>query len=495
MAYLTHVATLSGGAITYGRGIADLEIHWQNGQPVLYSGSFSEAGIGRYAIAGGLDEVQSLSGALRNGQVGLSDLGIVRVGGTDYLFAPGRYSDQYALRAFRPDGGVGGLQDLSGPNLAGTSVFASARAGGSDYLITATWGEPGLRVFRIGADFALTLTGAAPATPKSPLSAVSDIEVLRVAGQDYVIAASASAGGLTALRLLPNGRLETSDMLSAGLGLGWSGTSSLAVVQADGGPYILVGSAGSGTLSVLRLTERGLFTVIDQRVDDLSTRFGGVQDIATFSHAGRTFVVAGGSDDGIALFELGPGGRLYHMQSLAHQAGWSLDNVSAIAATVTGGQAQIFVAGEGTNGISQFTIDLGRFGTVLVGNGPGAVLAGTANDDHLEGGAGNDRLLGGGGADRLVAGDGVTTMTGGAGADVFVFRRGHGRDRITDFQDGVDRIDLSDHPMLYSIDGIGIRSTATGAVLTIGSDTIVIETMNGRPLRIQDFGNDDFIFD
>ena len=283
-------------------------------------------------------------------------------------------------------------------------------------------------------------------------------------------------------------------MLSAGLGLGWSGTSSLEVVQTAGGPYILVGSAGSGTISVLRLTDRGFFAVTDQRSDDLTTRFGSVQDIATFAHGGRTFVVAGGSDDGIALFELGPGGRLYHMQSLAHETGWTMDNVSALAATVTDGFAQIFVAGEGTNGITQFSVDLDRFGSVLVGTGAGALLQGTPRDDHLEGGAGNHRLSGGSGDDRLVAGTGTTTMTGGAGADLFVFRPGHGRDRITDFQVGVDRIDLSAYPMLYSIDGIGIVSSATGAVLTIGSDTIVLETMNGRSLRLQDLTNDDFVF-
>ena len=73
----------------------------------------------------------------------------------------------------------------------------------------------------------------------------------------------------------------------------------------------------------------------------------------------------------------------------------------------------------------------------------------------LSGGGGNDTLIGGAGGDRLIGGSGVDTLTGGSGADTFVFAFGDSwassgqHDKIIDFENGPDHIDLS------GIDAIG----------------------------------------
>lgn len=64
--------------------------------------------------------------------------------------------------------------------------------------------------------------------------------------------------------------------------------------------------------------------------------------------------------------------------------------------------------------------------------------------DELEGGAGNDRLYGGAGRDTLEGGAGDDTLVGGRGADVFEFDFGDGQDVVRDFEDGLDRIDVTD---------------------------------------------------
>lgn len=76
-------------------------------------------------------------------------------------------------------------------------------------------------------------------------------------------------------------------------------------------------------------------------------------------------------------------------------------------------------------------------------------LQGGRGNDHLDGGSGNDSLNGSAGDDRLVGGAGRDLMTGGQGADRFVFRQvdDSGKtsaraDRIRDFEQGVDVIDL-----------------------------------------------------
>lgn len=78
-------------------------------------------------------------------------------------------------------------------------------------------------------------------------------------------------------------------------------------------------------------------------------------------------------------------------------------------------------------------------------------LEGNQGNDLLDGGLGNDTLLGGIGNDTLIGGPGMDRLTGGPGADVFVFRAldhtsadAARADFITDFEVGIDRIDLRD---------------------------------------------------
>lgn len=92
------------------------------------------------------------------------------------------------------------------------------------------------------------------------------------------------------------------------------------------------------------------------------------------------------------------------------------------------------------------------------------LLAGERGADRLFGGAGQDFLLGGNDADRL-SGDagndrlhgeaGNDTLTGGTGADDFVFARGGGVDRITDFS-----VAARDQLMLDDALWTGSRSAA-----------------------------------
>lgn len=82
----------------------------------------------------------------------------------------------------------------------------------------------------------------------------------------------------------------------------------------------------------------------------------------------------------------------------------------------------------------------------LYGQGGNDKLMGDAGSDLLDGGIGDDTMNGGRGLDMLIGGGGNDKMTGGADADTFVFNN-FGEfpraDHITDFQHGLDKIDLS----------------------------------------------------
>jgi hypothetical protein len=95
----------------------------------------------------------------------------------------------------------------------------------------------------------------------------------------------------------------------------------------------------------------------------------------------------------------------------------------------------------------------GRGNDTLNGNQGDDVLKGGRGRDFLNGAGGNDLIRGGMRDDRLLGGTGNDTLvgcrrndvlTGGQGRDRFVYRSvADGRDRITDFELGIDVIDLS----------------------------------------------------
>lgn len=114
-------------------------------------------------------------------------------------------------------------------------------------------------------------------------------------------------------------------------------------------------------------------------------------------------------------------------------------------------------------------------------------LTGGGGNDKLLGGVGNDRLSGGSGNDDLHGGYGADVMTGGSGYDAFVFAAASestptSRDRITDFQEDIDFIDLADIDANVNYSGNQAFRFVGGGAFTgagqlrytfSGSDTII----------------------
>ena len=95
------------------------------------------------------------------------------------------------------------------------------------------------------------------------------------------------------------------------------------------------------------------------------------------------------------------------------------------------------------------------------------ITANTALKVNLTGNGGDNVLNGGAGNDTLVGGLGNDTLTGGTGADNFVFDAALGpinMDRITDFQVGVDKIELS--ALVFSALGNAGDAVTLGVELT-----------------------------
>ncbi len=118
--------------------------------------------------------------------------------------------------------------------------------------------------------------------------------------------------------------------------------------------------------------------------------------------------------------------------------------------------------------------------TIYAGAG-NDVIYGFAGDDALMGGVGNDTISGGAGNDRLY-GDG--------GADVFRFNvdADEGVDRLRDYADGVDRIQINGAGGSLTFDDLEIVNSATGCDVSVNGKLIfTVENVDASALDAGDF--------
>jgi len=243
----------------------------------------------------------------------------------------------------------------------------------------------------------------------------------------------------------------------------------------------------------------------DEGADSL---FGSEGDDTLMGGAGHDLLGGGGDDDLLgggagndSLYGATGGDRLFGaagQDSLFGEAGHDLLYGGADQDLLNGGSGHDSLYGEAGDdtlmGESGNDVLGGGAGNDLLGGGGGHdALYGADGADQLYGAAGHDSLSGGAGADTLTGGSGVDLLTGGAGADLFDFNLtsdSHvgARDRIADFQIGVDRVDLAGidansglagNQAFSFIDSAGFSAAGQLRFVTNGSDGFALSDVNG----------------
>jgi len=160
---------------------------------------------------------------------------------------------------------------------------------------------------------------------------------------------------------------------------------------------------------------------------------------------------------------------------------------------ITGNTADNTLWGGGGNDVIRggFGLDIIRGGTgndTLNGNRKHDLLIGEAGNDILRGGGGRDKLDGGAGDDRLEGGIGRDKLFGGTGADTFVFKAGWAVDRVSDFEDNIDTIELNSALWLGTY---GVL-TVSQVIATFGTSNVANNGNAGTHVEL-DFGAGDVL--
>jgi Ca2+-binding RTX toxin-like protein len=286
------------------------------------------------------------------------------------------------------------------------------------------------------------------ATPGSPTGdgAVDTITINGTAGDD-VINVTASNGVVTVTGLASTVTIT-----------GFDATDKL-VINGLGGDDV-INASGLGT--AMQLTANG--------GDGNDILIGGAGNDTLTGGAGDDVLIGGAGQD---VLDGGPGNNILIQDGGAP--------VAAFAASATGAPMPTPKLFEGTGGNDQVSAKLTGDKVDIAGlaapanldantSGGFVVLNGLAGDDVIDASGVTVSTMrfilnGGDGNDVLHGGSGDDVLNGGVGADHFVFSGSNGTDTITDFQAGVDKIDISGYGAALASFG-----DLSGLIAQVGAD-------------------------
>ncbi|MDD9979229.1 MAG: hypothetical protein OXQ30_16100 [Boseongicola sp.] len=485
MPHLVVDQVLTGPDIGLSFGMNDLLIVEIGGRTVLYGlakadGEIVELtinGDGTLTLANQFDLAGSFVVGAEAGVAFYGDVSDPAIMVAGYPSAAGNFVDIDADGTLGSQYSLASVSDLVAPTfveLAGHPAIVSGRVGG------------GLDVY-LDEGPGLTWTSGLNDTALAYLADISASAAVIVDGSQYVVTSSASEHGLTVTEILPDGSMSVSGVLGASEGLPISTPEDLAIVEQFGTTYALIASYGSSSLSSLMISATGSLSLKDHILDSTGTYFQQTTEVSASEFGDFVFVAAGGSDGGMSLFTMLPGGRMVHLESVADSTATTLTGVSGLSTNIAGTKLNIYASSSIETGLTVMSHDLSLLGAVLVGDG--SALVGTIGNDQLVGSDMSEAITADDGDDILWDGQGYDTLTGGDGADLFVFSQDGVADSITDYNPVQDSLDLSGFDFLYDVSQITFTPTSDGVVLSYASEIVSIESHNGTSLSAADFSN------
>lgn len=317
---------------------------------------------------------------------------------------------------------------------------------GTTRIYAGNGGDGGL--LSVDFDSAGTITATTAIADDGSL-AIGDVTALGHATVDdlpFLYAASSQDLGLTAFEIASSGALLPRDTLRVADGLRIAAPTAIETVTFADETYLILADAGSSSLTVLQPDSSGRLTIIDYVIDDRTTRFEGVTDVTSVERDDEVWVFAGGTDDGISVFQMIPGGRLIHRGAFADTTESTLANVAALAAHEVDGGIDLYAASASEAGLTRLHLSL-------------------SPEDEV-----------------IIDGMGVDLLTGGDGADLFVLSADGRPDTIADFNVGEDALDLGAWNGLRSKSQLFFDERSDGIQITYGEEELRVIAADGNPI-------------
>lgn len=433
----------------------------------------------------------------------------------DIEVTPGVFERDYTLTHLQ---NVSDNQSLA---LNGAASLASTTIGDTTYLLVGGRQDDGISVFAVDED-GLIDVGSAFTLFDGDLDDVFDLEVFEFQGFKFVVASMFGGNRVMVYHIEDNGSLVNVGLGDGKFVQGLTSAIRSHVLDVGDDTFMLISSRSGDAVFSYELG--GLDDIVTGSFgadvmfgldddDDMVGRsgddqmFGGDGEDLISGNRGNDMLYGGRDADYLFgrkhddFLQGGKGGDILHGGGGVDTADYSLSsrvNINLEERTASGGQAKNDIlidienliggvksdtligdmenntlhGGEGNDtlgGRDGADVLYGEVGQdTLNGNGGNDELYGGAWADLLNGGGGNDLLEGGGGDDKLSGRDGDDTLTGNGGEDMFMFRENEGSDRITDFNNNVDKIDMTGFSGVSQFSDITVNQIDMDVALSVG---------------------------
>lgn len=450
---------------------------------------------------------------------GTGDLAVHTIGARTFLYVSGDAESSIATFEIADSGALTDIDELGVSTVAGEPLEA-ARVDGTDLLVTAN-NNGVFSVFDLSADGAPSFLSSHDFMISDGIEDLRLFQIVTINGATLIL--SVIGDGVGIFSLSGNGHIELANTVVSASDL--RGATGLDYQEIDGRHFIIITASDADAVTTIEIGA-GDDTVFGGLANDVLLGFGGNDTMS--GGDGRDELYGGSGDDvlspdfGADFVDGGDGNDTVNYSNtwavnvrlLAGRATAdlfrdvlvSIENIhgSMFGDLLSGDSQDNVIDGDDgddrINGLEGQDILRGGLGNdVLLGGLNDDILQGGAGDDKLQGQLGNDTLLGDAGNDFLIGGLGRDTLNGGAGddrllgggqADVFVFESGGGFDQIADWQDGPDKIDLTDFEFA-SFDMVVSLATQAFVGVQIDFDNGDVLQING--MTLEDLSANDFI--
>ena len=474
-------------------GLTDIKIVDSVGGPMLFAATRGNGWLSAYDIgksAGQTTLAQQWHLAPGLLQLETTDLVLRSDGGTQELFMAGLNSANLTGVRLDHDGAGAAIAgsvsySATGRNLSGLTEMELIGDGSTG--IAAMRNGPLVNI-SFGPGNALNISNIYQGAEMQGAQA-TDIVTAQHNGQTYAFVTYRGEDTVSMFRQDSGGAMVHVGDATAGDGFWVDRPGALTLTSsADGKLYVVVAGSGSDSLTTFSVENDGMIPV-DHLIDSLDTRFADASHVTSVTMGEHNFVLAAGSDSGVNVFTVLPGGRLQHVDAMPGSIDAPLRAITSIDAMATPDGIRMWVSTEAAPYLAEFSVSLPDLGISRGASAGGGTLNGTAQDDVLSGASGADQLIGGFGNDILLDGAGSDNLRGQGGRDTFVLVEDGARDVIQDFQLGLDRIDLTDFNQIGGLGSMTFTSRSWGGEFRVNTEVLEVRTEDGSRLYESDFNS------
>lgn len=291
---------------------------------------------------------------------GTSGFAHATLGGTDYVFVAGYYSNGVNVFSAAADGSlslVTVVGDTDTTFLGQVRAIETVVSGGNTFLITGGFNDRGISVFSVADDGSLTNVENVADDATIHAWSVENISTATINGTPYIFVVDRSYNGVSVFSVGTDGSLTNTDNVADGGSLELLNPSHSHVATVGGTPYLFVSGGNDAGVSVFSVANDGTLTNTDNVTDGGSLQLSGARHLTTATVDGTTYLFAAGYyDDGASAFSVATDGTLTNVFNVSDDATLELDGAWDVRTHEVGGTTYLYVTGWLDDGVSVFSV-------------------------------------------------------------------------------------------------------------------------------------------